>query len=125
MTRVQRREEVVRHHPRIKRLTKPRDKAETTSAMIPSHEWMLRSARRKAMRYSAANSQSEFHHAAMRAVKQRTNQSHAAKDRQRRARSPMLVLVIARALSSNETQDQRPRDPRRDQRSERVDGKHS
>src|SRR6266480_7742539 len=85
MTRVQRREDVARHHPRIKRLTTPRDKAETTSETIPSHEWRLRNARRKAMRYSAANSQSEFHHAATRAVKQRTNQSHAAKVKPRAA----------------------------------------
>src|SRR2546425_9255288 len=85
MTRVQRREDVARHHPRIKRLTTPRDKAETTSATIPSHECRLRSARRKAMRYRAAHSQSEFHHTATRAVKQRTNQSHAAKIRPRAA----------------------------------------
>jgi len=77
--------DVARDHPKIKTLTMPRDEAETTSATIPSHEWTLRSARRKAMRYSAANSQTEFHHAATRAVKQRTNQSHAAKVRPRAA----------------------------------------
>jgi len=79
MTRVQRREDVAENHPKSKRLTQPRDNPAMMSATMLSQERKPRTARRMAATYSAANSQSEFHHAAVRAVKQTTNQSHATK----------------------------------------------